>query len=113
MSLVWASLPFSSKKGLNALKIDKKLIRHIAALAKLEIDENDIDKWIGQMNEIIAFADRLNEFNLQDFSETAHGFDAPGVFLEDVSRHIREGNAGERSGCGRRMLFGAHNCRVR
>lgn len=86
MSLVWASLPFSSQKGLNALKIDKKLIRHIAALAKLEIDENDIDKWIGQMNEIIAFADRLNEFNLQDFSETAHGFDAPGVFLEDVRK---------------------------
>ncbi len=52
------------------MKIDREQIKHIAALAKLKIQEDQLEKWSEQMAGIIAFADRLNELNLQDVDQT-------------------------------------------
>ncbi len=45
------------------MKIDKETLNKIAHLSRLEIDEKDVDKMIQDMNNIVAFVEKLNEVN--------------------------------------------------
>ncbi|HHW45439.1 MAG TPA: Asp-tRNA(Asn)/Glu-tRNA(Gln) amidotransferase subunit GatC [Clostridiales bacterium] len=58
-------------------------VKHIAALAKLKIDQSEEEKWSEQMANIIAFADRLNELNLQEIQETEQHYTVFNVFRDD------------------------------
>ena len=43
------------------MKVDKKLIQDIAALAKLKFDEKSAKEMISDMEKIIGFVDKLSE----------------------------------------------------
>jgi len=43
------------------MKVDKKLIQDIAALAKLKFDEESAKEMISDMEKIIGFVDKLSE----------------------------------------------------
>ena len=45
------------------MKIDKDALNKIAHLARLEFDENDSEKMMQDMNNIISFVEKLNEVN--------------------------------------------------
>ncbi|MBQ8850074.1 MAG: Asp-tRNA(Asn)/Glu-tRNA(Gln) amidotransferase subunit GatC [Clostridia bacterium] len=48
------------------MKIDQNEVKHVAALARLRIDEAETEKWSEQMGAIIEFADSLCELDLSD-----------------------------------------------
>jgi aspartyl-tRNA(Asn)/glutamyl-tRNA(Gln) amidotransferase subunit C len=41
------------------MKISAETVRHIAGLAKLGLSEADVERFAGEMEEIVAFADQL------------------------------------------------------
>lgn len=45
------------------MKIDKETLNKIAHLSRLEIDEKDVDKMMQDMNNMVAFVEKLNEVN--------------------------------------------------
>jgi aspartyl-tRNA(Asn)/glutamyl-tRNA(Gln) amidotransferase subunit C len=45
------------------MKIDKETLSKIAHLSRLEIDEKDAKKMIQDMNNMVAFVEKLNEVN--------------------------------------------------
>jgi aspartyl-tRNA(Asn)/glutamyl-tRNA(Gln) amidotransferase subunit C len=45
------------------MKIDKETLNKIAHLSRLEIDEKDTDKMMQDMNNMVAFVEKLNEVN--------------------------------------------------
>ena len=65
------------------MKDEKDIVSHVAALARLRFEEEELDELRGQLGQILAFVDQLNELELScDLSEgTVHGL--YNVFRED------------------------------
>ncbi len=47
------------------MKIDKETLNKMAHLSRLEIDEKDVDKMMQDMNNMVAFVEKLNEVNTE------------------------------------------------
>lgn len=66
------------------MKIEEEQILHVAALAKLRIEKEDLEKWSEQMGAIIAFADSLGALPIcETEAETDCGAAITNVFRED------------------------------
>ena len=64
-------------------KVSKEEIRHIANLARLELDENEIDNYIENLQDILNFADVVNNAPVQDLDITIGTNEAKNVFRKD------------------------------
>jgi len=64
------------------MKVDKKLIQDIAALAKLKFDEKSAKEMISDMEKIIGFVDKLSEVDTS-------GVD-PLIYLSEEENMLRE-----------------------
>jgi len=54
------------------MAVTKEQVKYIASLAKLEIDEKDLDAFTKEMEQIIEFADSLNAIDTEGIAPTAH-----------------------------------------
>ena len=45
------------------MEIDKKLVKKIASLSKIKIDENEVEKFSKELSKIISWIEKLNEVN--------------------------------------------------
>ncbi|RHW45124.1 Asp-tRNA(Asn)/Glu-tRNA(Gln) amidotransferase GatCAB subunit C [Bombilactobacillus bombi] len=52
--------------------IDKKLVQHVAHLAKLEFDDAQLDKFTKQLDEIITMEDELAQVDTTGVQPTTH-----------------------------------------
>ncbi|MBA1434708.1 Asp-tRNA(Asn)/Glu-tRNA(Gln) amidotransferase subunit GatC [Bombilactobacillus bombi] len=52
--------------------IDKKLVQHVAQLAKLEFDEEQLNKFTKQLDEIITMEDQLAQVKTTGVAPTTH-----------------------------------------
>ena len=52
-------------------KIDKREVLHIAKLAKLDLSEAEIDKFLPQISAVIDFIGKLHEVDIKDIEPTA------------------------------------------
>lgn len=70
--------------GRRLMKADKNTVKHIASLARLGINEDELEKWSEQMGAIIGFADQLSELDLKSEDLDVLGGDTLyNVFRED------------------------------
>jgi aspartyl-tRNA(Asn)/glutamyl-tRNA(Gln) amidotransferase subunit C len=53
-------------------KIDKEQVRHIAKLARLEMDEPEIELFSIQLSSILDYITKLNELNTDSVEPLAH-----------------------------------------
>ena len=65
------------------MKISKEEILHIANLASLEIKEDEIDKYAKNLEEILNFADIVNNANTNNLDITVGSNKAENVFRKD------------------------------
>lgn len=66
------------------MNIEKSQVKHVAALARLKIEECDMEKWSRDMDAIIGFADSLNELCLKETNAAPSSrTDIFNVFRED------------------------------
>lgn len=65
------------------MKVSREEILHIANLAQLELKEDEVDEYLSNLQEILNFADIVNNANVDDLDITVGANEAKNVFRED------------------------------
>ncbi len=63
--------------------INKEEVKHIANLSMLNLSEEEINKYTNNLQEIVEFANKINELNTDGVEESAYALDAYNVFRKD------------------------------
>ncbi|MFP4445846.1 MAG: Asp-tRNA(Asn)/Glu-tRNA(Gln) amidotransferase subunit GatC [Desulfosudaceae bacterium] len=72
------------------MKITAADIQHVARLARLEVEDNDLAMFAEQIGDILGYVDMINQVTTESISPTAHAVSLVNAFRED--------EPGERSG---------------
>ena len=60
-------------------------VAKVAKLALLELSDDELTTFTGQLDAVLDLADQLNEFDIGDVPPTAHPFGLVNVFRDDVA----------------------------
>lgn len=66
--------------------IDREQVLHVAHLARLELSEEDVERFGGQLNAILDAVSKVSELDLEDVPPTSHPLDLANVWAEDEPR---------------------------
>ena len=72
------------------MKVDKEEILHIAKLACLNIKEDEIEAYRKNLQDILNFANILDNVKTEDVSETITSTSNVNVFREDEIKEFKE-----------------------
>lgn len=61
-------------------------VQHIARLARLGLDDEEMERLRPQLSDIIAYAEKVGEVAAEDVPPTGHAFPLRNVLREDVPR---------------------------
>jgi aspartyl-tRNA(Asn)/glutamyl-tRNA(Gln) amidotransferase subunit C len=78
--------PFEGGRGMN-MKIDKETVDKIAHLARLEFEAEAKDAIIKDMNNMLAFVDKLNELDTTGVEPLIYMSEEVNVLREDEVKH--------------------------
>jgi aspartyl-tRNA(Asn)/glutamyl-tRNA(Gln) amidotransferase subunit C len=59
---------------------------YVAELARLNLDEAAIEKFAGQIGEILEYVDKLKEVNTDGVKPTSHAISLTNAFREDTQQ---------------------------
>ena len=65
------------------MKISEEEVKHIAGLARLKFNDEEVQKLTKDLGSIVEFAETLNEINVEGITPTAHILDIKNVFRKD------------------------------
>ena len=65
------------------MKITKEDVVHVANLARLDLSEESINKFAGQISEILDHVDSLKRVDTQGVPATSHAISLTNVFRDD------------------------------
>ena len=68
------------------MKITKEEVLYVAHLARLDLDEDAIEKFAGQIDEILVYIETLNQVETQDIKPTSHAISLTNAFRDDEER---------------------------
>lgn len=68
------------------MKIRSSDVEHVAELARLRFDEEELERFTKQMNDILTFMEKLNELDTLHVPPTTHAMDLSNVFRQDRTR---------------------------
>ena len=77
-------------KGKISMQVDKKEILHIAKLAALNIKDDENEEYRKNLQDILNFANIVNNVNTEGISETIGSTDNVNVFREDEIREFTD-----------------------
>lgn len=66
------------------MKITPEQVRHVAGLARLQIDPTGIEKLAGELAGILAYVEKLNEVETRGVEPTAHAIALTNALRDDV-----------------------------
>lgn len=66
------------------MSIDKDTIKHVAHLARIELQPNELEKLSDELHEIIGFIDKLKDLNIEQVKPASHILPISNVLREDV-----------------------------
>jgi aspartyl-tRNA(Asn)/glutamyl-tRNA(Gln) amidotransferase subunit C len=66
------------------MSLTREEVIHIAKLARLELSENEIERYQSQLSSILEYADRLKEVDTSKISPTSSVLPARSRFREDI-----------------------------
>ena len=72
------------------MKITKEEVLHVANLARLELSEDAIMKFAGQIDKILEHVDSLKKVDTQGVAPTSHAISLTNAFREDEVRRPLE-----------------------
>ena len=75
------------------MKVSKEEIKHIADLARLEIDESEIDNYILNLQDILNFANIVNNAPVENLDVTIGANEAKNVFRKDEIKVFEDNEA--------------------
>ncbi|MBA4495531.1 Asp-tRNA(Asn)/Glu-tRNA(Gln) amidotransferase subunit GatC [Paenactinomyces guangxiensis] len=65
------------------MTISKEQVRKVAGLARLKLTDQEADQFTGQLNDILGFAEKLNELDTENVEPTSHVLPMANVLRED------------------------------
>lgn len=65
-------------------RITKADVEYVAGLAQLMLDEATKERLVGEMGEILAYMEKLNELDTSGIEPTTHVLDMTNVYRDDV-----------------------------
>jgi aspartyl-tRNA(Asn)/glutamyl-tRNA(Gln) amidotransferase subunit C len=65
------------------MKLTKKEIQHIASLARLELNDRELEKYGSQLSDILTYINQLQEVDTTDVEPTAQVTGLTNVWRED------------------------------
>jgi len=65
------------------MSIDKDTIKHVAHLARIELQPNELDKLSVQLHDILGFIDKLSSLDVAQVIPTSHILPISNVLRED------------------------------
>jgi len=68
------------------MKISRDEVVHVARLARLALDEAELDALTGDMDAILAYVDQLNRLDTSGIVPTAHAVPMANAFRVDAVR---------------------------
>ena len=76
------------------MKITKDEVLYVADLARLDLDEASIDKFAGQIGNILDYVDKLNEIDTEGIRPTSHAISLTNAFRADEpKKHLERDQA--------------------
>ena len=66
------------------MKLNRKDVEHVALLSRLDLSENELDKFTGQLDAILEYIDVLNQVDTSAVEPMAHVLDIRNVMRPDV-----------------------------
>ena len=57
------------------MKLDKKQVKHLADLAKLQLTTEELDTYSEQLTDVLDFVDKINKLDLDKIKESLTGID--------------------------------------
>lgn len=67
-------------------KISKEDVEYVAGLAQLLLDEATKERLVGELGEILAYMDKLNELDTSDVDPMMHVLNIANVYRDDEVR---------------------------
>ncbi len=68
------------------MKITRAEVEHVARLARLELSAEEAETFTGQMDDILAYVDKLNELDTTGITPTSHAVPVENAFRADEVR---------------------------
>lgn len=68
------------------MSLSKADVENIAKLARLKVTEEEKEKFVGQVNQILKYVEKLNEIDTDDIEPLSHTLDIKNVFREDRAK---------------------------
>jgi aspartyl-tRNA(Asn)/glutamyl-tRNA(Gln) amidotransferase subunit C len=65
------------------MKISRQEVAHVAQLARLELDQEQIELFTGQFNTVLEYMDRLRRVDTSGVEPTSHAIPLQNVFMDD------------------------------
>ncbi|HEU5138464.1 MAG TPA: Asp-tRNA(Asn)/Glu-tRNA(Gln) amidotransferase subunit GatC [Bacillales bacterium] len=67
-------------------RITKDDVEHVAHLARLSFSDDELETFTKQLDDIIGFAEELNELDTENVEPTTHVLEMSNVLRDDESR---------------------------
>jgi aspartyl-tRNA(Asn)/glutamyl-tRNA(Gln) amidotransferase subunit C len=71
---------------MSAMAITREEVVHVAKLARLELTEDELERFAGQLSAILEAVGKVSELDLADVEPTLHPLELSNVFAEDEPR---------------------------
>ena len=68
------------------MSIDKETVKHVAHLARIELQPNELEKISGQLHDILGFIDKISKLDTKDVTPASHILPINNVLREDSLR---------------------------
>jgi aspartyl-tRNA(Asn)/glutamyl-tRNA(Gln) amidotransferase subunit C len=66
------------------MALDRQLVLHVAALARLRVEDRDLDRLTEQMGRILDYVNKLAELDLEGVEPTSHAVELLEALQEDA-----------------------------
>jgi len=63
--------------------LERETVVHVARLARLELDESELERMAGELSAVLEHVERIRELDLADVTPTSHAVDLAGVMRAD------------------------------
>ena len=68
------------------MSISKDEVKHIANLSKLNLTDEELEKYTNELSDIVDMANELSNIDVEGVKPTAHILDIQNVFREDIQQ---------------------------
>ena len=68
------------------MSISKDEVKHIANLSKLNLTDEELEKYTNELSDIVDMANQLSSIDVEGVKPTAHILNIQNVFREDIQQ---------------------------